>query len=218
MKSSVRYDPNDPNVILASTLDDGQVTAQSGLWRSTDGGLTWNRAAVSYPCTTRPNTFEIAVVPGNDVHQKMFVANDCGVAYTNDSGATWSNVDPRGVGGTQFGSVAAVRTGSRHGARRTRAQARRSTRRRVAAAARRLRGRSLRRGPGNRAAISRSHRSTAKSCLLSSVARGRQPRRSGGSSSPTTARRRSRPLFPLTDSRSLSGNGRPAPVDHAPVE
>jgi uncharacterized repeat protein (TIGR01451 family) len=112
VKSSVRYDPNDPNVIIASTWDDGQVTDQSGIWRSTDGGLTWNRAAVSYPCTTRPNAFEIATVPGNDVHQKMFVANDCGVAYTNDSGATWSNVDPRGVGGTQFTSVAAVRTGT----------------------------------------------------------------------------------------------------------
>jgi uncharacterized repeat protein (TIGR01451 family) len=112
VKASVRYDPNDPNVIIASTIDDGQVTAQSGIWRSTDGGLTWNQAAVTYPCTARPNAFDIAVVPGNDVHQKMFVANDCGVAYTNDSGATWANIDPVGLGGTRFVSVAAVRTGT----------------------------------------------------------------------------------------------------------
>ncbi len=103
----VRYDPGNANIVVATTLYDGRVTAQSGVWRSTDGGSNWARASVSFSCTTQPNSWGIGTVAGSDVHQKMFVATDCGVAYSNDSGASWSSAL---VGGGAF-NVVAVRTG-----------------------------------------------------------------------------------------------------------
>jgi hypothetical protein len=103
----VRYDSGDANVVLATTLYDGRVTAQSGVWRSTDGGSTWARASVPFPCTTQPDAWGIATARGSDVHQKMFVATDCGVAYSNDSGATWSS---SALGGLGAFNVVAVRT------------------------------------------------------------------------------------------------------------
>ena len=104
----VRYDAGDANVVLATTLYDGRTTAQSGVWRSTDGGATWSRAAVPFPCTTQPSAWGLATARG-DAHTKMFVGTDCGVAYSNDSGATWTTFSL--FGGIAY-NVAAVRTGA----------------------------------------------------------------------------------------------------------
>jgi hypothetical protein len=107
----VTYDPGDASIVIATTQYDGRVTSRAGIWQSTDGGTSWARAVVQYTCTTTPNAWGIGTVDGADTHRKIFVANDCGVAYTNDSGATWTNQDPTGAIGTGFFDVAAVRTG-----------------------------------------------------------------------------------------------------------
>lgn len=108
----VEYDPNDQNVVFATTDYDERTTTQAGIWRSTDGGTTWSRTSATYPCTTKPAAFGIGTVAGSDVHRKVFVANKCGVAYSNDSGTTWTNVDPSGGTPTEFFDAAAVRTGA----------------------------------------------------------------------------------------------------------
>jgi uncharacterized repeat protein (TIGR01451 family) len=103
----VRYDPSDPNTIIATSRFDGRTTPESGIWRSTDNGATWSRAAVAYGCVTEPNAWGIGMVAGGDSHQKIFAANDCGVAYSDDSGSSWTQTGPS----VRFFDVTAVRTG-----------------------------------------------------------------------------------------------------------
>ena len=107
----VMYDPEDPNLVFAATLFDGRVNSLSGIWRSTDGGGTWARANVAFDCSDRVHAFEVGIASGVDVHHKVFVANNCGVAYSNDSGVTWDNLDPAGGDGRSFSDVAVVRRG-----------------------------------------------------------------------------------------------------------
>jgi hypothetical protein len=107
----VTYDPNDPNIIFATTFFDGRTNTQSGVWRSLDGGTSWSQTGALISCSPRKNFRRIGIAPGADVHQKVFVANECGVAYSHDSGATWINQDPVGGFGHWFWDVAARRTG-----------------------------------------------------------------------------------------------------------
>jgi uncharacterized repeat protein (TIGR01451 family) len=107
----VKFDPNDQTIVYATTDGDGRTTTQAGVWRSTDGGVTWSRASTPFPCSSSI-AWGLAIVAGADTHNKVFVANDCGVAYSNDRGVTWTNVDPSGGTPTKFTGVAAVRTGS----------------------------------------------------------------------------------------------------------
>jgi hypothetical protein len=107
----VAYDPDDASIVIASTLHDGRVASRGGIWQSTTGGSFWSRSPVTYGCTSRPNSWGIGTAAGADVHQKIFAANDCGVAYTNDSAANWNNIDPTGGAGTRFFDVVATRTG-----------------------------------------------------------------------------------------------------------
>lgn len=108
----VAYDPEDASVVIASTRHDGRTASRGGIWQSSDGGSSWSRSPVTYGCTSRPNSWGIGTAAGSDVHQKIFVANDCGVAYTGDSGSSWSNIDPTGGPGTRFFDVVSVRTGA----------------------------------------------------------------------------------------------------------
>jgi photosystem II stability/assembly factor-like uncharacterized protein len=107
----VMYDPDDPNIIFAATLYDGRVDTRAGIWRSTDGGSSWSRADVSFECGNTVHAFRIGIAPGADVHHKVFVANACGIAYSNNSGVTWENLDPAGGNGRSFSDVAVVRMG-----------------------------------------------------------------------------------------------------------
>ena len=107
----VMYDPEDPNLVFATTSFDGRVDSKAGVWRSVDSGSTWARAEFDYTCSDTVQAFKIAIAAGGDVHHKVFVANGCGVAYSNDSGDTWENLDPAGGGGRAFWDVVAVRLG-----------------------------------------------------------------------------------------------------------
>ncbi len=108
----VSYDPNDPNIIFATTFFDGRSTTQSGIWRSLNGGTSWSRTTASMTCTANQTYRRIGIASGADVHQKIFVANECGVAYSNDSGDTWTNTDLVTGGNLHvFWDVAARRTG-----------------------------------------------------------------------------------------------------------
>jgi len=87
-----------PNTIIATALTRFRGVNDGGIWRSTDGGGTWTQPAGSLPppsrgCPGRPSAFGISHLP---LSRTFHVGTDCGVAVSNDNGATWTHfvLDP----------------------------------------------------------------------------------------------------------------------------
>ncbi len=113
----VMYDPQDANILIATGRYDGTVANNGGIWRSTDGGNTWSKPATSNPaCSNEASAWGISIPNDPVEHVNIFVGTDCGVAISDDSGATWTHVDPCtaadagfcGTGGTIFDVEARV--------------------------------------------------------------------------------------------------------------
>ncbi len=97
----VEYDPSDANVIIASSFYDGKVNSRSGISVSRDGGKTWRVPPTARPdaadcliaaAATEPAAFGIAFDPADS--DDVYVGTNCGLAISNDNGATWDFVDP----------------------------------------------------------------------------------------------------------------------------
>src|SRR6266851_5444749 len=88
--SDVKFAPSNALIIIASAWADSQTTNGGGIWRSVDGGATWQKPATSSPpCSTRASTWGISFAPGAS---DVYVGTDCGVAVSHDLGATWAHV------------------------------------------------------------------------------------------------------------------------------
>lgn len=92
----------DPNVIVATAGAQYRAVNDGGIWRSRDGGATWSQPPGWAPapgpdCPSRPGAFGISHMP---LSRTFFVGTDCGIAVSNDNGATWSHfvLDPTAVG------------------------------------------------------------------------------------------------------------------------
>jgi hypothetical protein len=85
----------DPNIVIATAKDDFATTSGAGIWRSADGGATWNRPAGWPPagCGGRPAAAAISHMP---LSRTFYVATDCGLAVSNDNGASFTTtpIDP----------------------------------------------------------------------------------------------------------------------------
>ncbi len=104
----IEVDPGNTNRVIATSTFDGRVTSLAGINVSNDGGTTWNNPIAAWatplaaPATCllanrqEPAAFGIAFDPATP--QNVFVGTNCGVAISNDSGATWRFVDPEGFG------------------------------------------------------------------------------------------------------------------------
>lgn len=100
----VKVDPSNGARVYATSFYDGRVNSLGGINVSTDGGTTWAKPATATPpvgtCSDarrlQPSAFGIAIDPGNP--QNVYIGTNCGLAISNTSGATWSFVDPDGVG------------------------------------------------------------------------------------------------------------------------
>jgi hypothetical protein len=82
----------DPSMILATARDDFRTQSGGGIWRSTDDGGTWKRPAgwppaQSSTCPDRPVARNISHLPLSPTYA---VATDCGIAISNDNGASFS--------------------------------------------------------------------------------------------------------------------------------
>jgi photosystem II stability/assembly factor-like uncharacterized protein len=95
-----------PDIIIATTQAQYRTINDGGIWRSMDGGATWNQASgwaasPSNVCTDRPSAYGISHMP---LSRTFYVGTDCGLAISNDDGATWSNMvlDPNSPGTDAF--------------------------------------------------------------------------------------------------------------------
>ena len=98
----VLVNPGNTGVIYATSTYDGRTTPQSGINVSTDGGATWTHPPSSEPtaavtnCSpgrvSQPKAQGIAVQP--DANLNVSIGTNCGLAISNDSGLTWTHVNP----------------------------------------------------------------------------------------------------------------------------
>lgn len=80
---SLDASPTDPELILVGT-GEPHIRAGTGLWRSTDGGLTWqNRPLPASPATC----FRVRFLPDG---RNVVGAFDLGIYRSTDAGLTWS--------------------------------------------------------------------------------------------------------------------------------
>ncbi len=91
----ILFDPRDPSVLIASGRSNTEVPNRGGIWVSGNGGASWTKPATSDPgCSGQVSTWGIAIADHPTRHRDVYVATDCGISISNDSGATWNHVDP----------------------------------------------------------------------------------------------------------------------------
>jgi photosystem II stability/assembly factor-like uncharacterized protein len=96
----VRTNPSNPQQVFATSLYDGRIDSLAGINVSSDGGRTWTHPAQKASdgfCAdsarqAEPSAFGIAIDPDNP--RNIYVGTNCGLAVSNDQGATWHRVDP----------------------------------------------------------------------------------------------------------------------------
>ena len=103
----VEVAPSNANRVFATSFFDGKIDSGAGINVSTNAGSTWMKPATASPpagfCNSSldedmPSAFGISIDPANNGN--VFVGTNCGLAVSNDSGATWTYRDPTGPAGT----------------------------------------------------------------------------------------------------------------------
>ncbi|HQQ93800.1 MAG TPA: T9SS type A sorting domain-containing protein [Bacteroidia bacterium] len=86
-------DPNNTSIMyLATGGGDTQMGAytdpSSGIYKTTNGGVTWSVTGLSYTSPQNRFIHKLAMDPGNS--QVLFAATNVGLLRSTDAGATWS--------------------------------------------------------------------------------------------------------------------------------
>jgi hypothetical protein len=88
--NDVLYYPPDPSIIVATAGQDSKTVNGGGVWRSTNGGSSWTHVALTTPdpaCSSEMTAYALSF---ESSQHRMFAATSCGVAFSDDSGASWS--------------------------------------------------------------------------------------------------------------------------------
>lgn len=105
----VEVNPADVDRVYATSIYDGKTDSVSGVNVSTDAGMTWSHPATAIPptglCTAAAaeeelSAYGISIDPERP--HEVFIATNCGLAISGDSGDTWSFVDTVAGGGADF--------------------------------------------------------------------------------------------------------------------
>jgi len=84
--------PANPNIIYLATGDrDGYNIPSIGLYKSTDGGQTWNATGLTFNLSDYEFIRDIAFVPGNS--NKIFALTNTEIKYSTNGGNTWTNAN-----------------------------------------------------------------------------------------------------------------------------
>lgn len=106
--ASVVFVPADPNIVIATTVEDYRVANGGGIWRSTNRGLSWKQVASPPPPPGAGGRFggsDISIAPDNG---RIYVGTAYGVSMSDDRGATWRHVDVFGSGARVVFTVVAL--------------------------------------------------------------------------------------------------------------
>lgn len=94
--SSLAQDPRDPKIMYAGTGDSDANDARGlGMYKSTDGGKTWNLLPSTLTNSVFSSVPAIVITPDNST---IYAATFAGLQRSKDGGATWEKVLGSGVG------------------------------------------------------------------------------------------------------------------------
>tara|TARA_R110001592_G_scaffold363109_2_gene680442 strand:+ start:136127 stop:140053 length:3927 start_codon:yes stop_codon:yes gene_type:complete len=107
--SCLAYDPSSTSTFYAGT-GEGYFNSDAqqglGVWKSTDGGVTWNQLASTIPSSTGTDAQkgfryvqDIAVASNGDVFAatRGYYNNRGGLLKSTDGGSTWSDITPAAI-------------------------------------------------------------------------------------------------------------------------
>lgn len=109
--TDVQYLPTNPDIIVASAKRDFRVVSGGGIWRSPNGGESWTKASVTAPNETCGNNLSAFGLDYEPEGNRLWAGTSCGVAYSDDEGATWQYLPP--APGYNYDKVYAILTPSR---------------------------------------------------------------------------------------------------------
>lgn len=87
--SDIAINPQNRNIMYIATGDaDAQHSQSLGVMKSTDGGNTWNLTGLNFELNDTRQTARILI--NATTPDKLIVASDNGIYYSDDAGANWS--------------------------------------------------------------------------------------------------------------------------------
>ncbi|GAB4135000.1 MAG: hypothetical protein Fur0041_08770 [Bacteroidia bacterium] len=99
--SDVAIDPTNDNILYLATGDnDGGDTQSNGVFKSTDGGLSWNPTGLVFSINQSRKIARLLIDPNNP--QILYAGTSTGVFKTFDGGANWYSVSSFSVKDMEF--------------------------------------------------------------------------------------------------------------------
>ncbi len=96
-----------PNIVFAAIGKDARRPAETGIWRSADGGATWARVHQFVRGTAIAQANCLAVAP--DTPNLLFCAGGFSLARSTDGGLTWTDLVPQRQASERVWYVAVAR-------------------------------------------------------------------------------------------------------------